>query len=377
MISKSMPVNSRRNFLKRIGGAAGFFVLSSRAFPFPNFYSQVNEFEMLVVGDSLVTGLGLSEKDKFYNLVKVWLEEEFFSKNRSVNLKNKSHSGSRLFLGEKEVAALNSAGKDPEEFYHPEINFSFPSTKTQLDIAAREYLSEGKRAEDVGLILVSGGLTNINVSEVIDPFGDNDELKMQIEEFCGDMMFRFLHYAATLFPNALITVIGYYPMVSKKSSTGEVYNAILELYKFPRFTKPLMNNILTKQFFKIFHSKTSKRSRIWAENSTKALRNAVERINEKTGKQTAVFVRSPVTEDRCFGTKNSLLFRMAKKGRSEDPLYDKRVEVCEPAIESLENVELKFRKRFCELSAIGHPNVEGSKAYADAITRILKAAMDV
>ncbi|MCB1026042.1 MAG: hypothetical protein KDB79_16720, partial [Acidobacteria bacterium] len=173
-----------------------------------------------------------------------------------------------------------------------------------------------------------------------------------------------------------IAVVGYFPIVSKKSSTGEVYNAILELYKFPRFTKPVMNNILTKQFFKIFHNKTSKRSRIWAGDSTVALQSAVDRINKKTGRQSAVFVGSPITEDRSFGTKNSLLFGMAKKGRSEDPFYDTRVEVCEKTIKSLKDVDLKFRSRFCELSAIGHPNIEGAKAYAEAITQKLQATLD-
>ncbi|MCB1024996.1 MAG: hypothetical protein KDB79_11425, partial [Acidobacteria bacterium] len=143
-----MTFETRRKFLKQAGGAASLLFLCRTAFPFSSLYAQNKDFEMLAVGDSLVTGLGLNEKDKFISLVRNWLESQYFQGARKVNLKNKSHSGSRLFLGDDEISALKNAEKDPETLYHPEINFSFPSSKTQLDIAAREYTREGKGADD-------------------------------------------------------------------------------------------------------------------------------------------------------------------------------------------------------------------------------------
>ncbi len=362
---------SRRNFLKQIGAFSALLLTSRNAFSFSEFVNSNKDFEMLVVGDSLIAGQGLREKDKFTTLTKNWLEAEVFKNERKVNLKNKSHSGSRLFLSEKEIKAMQDAEKDLDKFYHPEINFSFPSAKTQIDVAAEEYKREGKKLEYINLIMVSGGLTNLNSSYIINPFKKNKKLREKIDKYCNDMMFRFLEHANQTFPNALITVIGYFPMVSKKSSTGKIYNAILELYEFPRPAKPIMNNIFTKQFIKPIHKKMAKRSKVWFEDSTKALQKAVNRLNEKRGEQKAIFVKSPIPENRSFGTKNSLLFGMAKKGRSEDFLYDERKKVCGETIKTMKDVELKFKTRFCELSGIGHPNIEGSKAYAEEIRKSL------
>ena len=104
-------------------------------------------------------------------------------------------------------------------------------------------------------------------------------------------MFRFLQYANEVFPKAQIAVIGYYPFVSKYSSTGKIYNAILELYEFPGITKPVMNNIFTKQFFKILHKKMNKRSRIWREESDREFQTAVTRFNQLQEKQQAVYIK--------------------------------------------------------------------------------------
>ncbi len=362
---------SRRKFLKQIG-AVSALCLSSRAVFSSPVFAREKDFEMLVVGDSLITGQGLREKDKIYTLTKNWLQNEVFAGSRKVNIKNKSHSGSRLFLSGEEFKALNDAEKDFATFYHPEVNISFPSSNTQIVVAKNEYLAEGKNPNDIELIMISGGLTNLGSSYIIDPFKKNNRLRKRIEESCNQMMFRWLDHASQTFPNALITVLGYFPIVSKKSSSGKIYNAILELYDFPGPTKPILNNIVTKQFFKPLHNKMNKRSRIWIEESDKGLRTAVDRLNQKHGKQKAVFVKSPITEGRCFGTKDPLLFGMAKKGRSEDFMYDVRQVECRKEIGKLKDVKLKFNRRRCELAGISHPNVEGAKAYAKAVNKSLK-----
>ena len=367
--------NSRRTFLKQFAAVSALSLTSRAAFSFPNTFWVEKDFEMLVVGDSLIAGQGLREENKIYTLTQKWLEEDMFRGKRKVNLKNKSHSGSKLFLSKEEINAFNDAEKSPETFYHPEVNFSFPSSNTQIFVAKKEYLSEGKSPNDVDLIMVSGGLTNLGSAYIINPFKKNKRLRQKIDEACNRKMYKFLENAGNVFPNATIAVLGYFPMVSKKSSTGKIYNAILELYGFPRPTKPILNNIFSKQFFKPLHSKMNKRSKVWIEESDKALRSAVDRLNENQAKQRAVFVKSPITEAQSFGTKDSLLFGMAKKGRAGDFKYAVRQQECEKAIESVKDIKLKFNRRRCELAGIAHPNVSGARAYFESVKTVLKTVV--
>ena len=79
---------------------------------------------MLVVGDSLIAGQGLREEEhKIYTLTQNWLETEVFRGERKVNLKNKSHSGSKLFLSRDEINAFNEAEKDPRNVLSPRSEF--------------------------------------------------------------------------------------------------------------------------------------------------------------------------------------------------------------------------------------------------------------
>jgi len=371
-----MPRISRRKFVSLLGVSSAIGILGGVRVPGRQPSRRWDgDLHLLVVGDSLIAGQGLREEDRFYSLTRDWLRDEVVRDSGRVFMKNLSHSGSNVYLNEDEKAALQEAEKAIDEFYHPEVNFSFPSISTQVEVARREYEAEGVTPEDVDLIMVTGGITNISVKGIINPFQGEKELRRDIVRYCNGYMGRLLSEMAGSFPNALIAVIGYYPMISPKSSTGMIYNAVLELYGFPGPFKPVMNNLLTKQFFKILHSKMTKRSRIWSEGSDRELSAVVDEHNRRTGREMAVFVKSPIDESTWFGTRNSLLWKMGKKGRSEDDLYDIRVKACDAAIESVNDVDLTFKRRFCELSGLGHPNPEGSRAYAEAIKKGLESTL--
>jgi len=366
-----MSKYSRRDFLAAIGGFAIAGAAQRPAHAREPGLSACGEFHMLVVGDSLIAGQGLRKEDKFSSLTRDWLETTVFAAKRKVALKDHSHSGASIYLSHEERKALEEAPTPLDNNYGPEANISFPSISKQVQIARAEYLRDGISPSDVELVMVSGGITNMGVEGVINPFRDSDKLRNDIETYCHEYMGRLLGETASLFPKALIAVIGYYPMISPKSSTGMVYNAILELYRFPGPVKPVMNNILTKQFFKILHAGMTKRSRIWAKGSAEKLSQAVRELNTRLGEDRALFIGSPIDESTCFGTRDSLLWKMAKKGRSEDDLYDERRLICTEVNHDLKDVDLVFRERFCQLSGIGHPNVEGAAAYAEAIKRSL------
>ena len=358
---------SRRQFLKSLGAIATFFVANRTGFSF----AQISEsFEMLVVGDSLIWGQGLEEKDKFYTLTKDWLQSEL---RKEVNLKVKAHSGATIFLHEKESQLLKKAGKSETESFYPEANVSFPTLKTQIETAKSEYEKEGKKADSINLIMLTGGIVDITVAGVLNPLGNEKELKRQIVQYCNEDMFRFLDESAKVFPNALFVVVGYFPIFSEKTDTAKAFNATLEAYAIPRPLKPFTNNILTRPFFRLIKKKAINRSRVWFEDSNREFQTAVTRLNEKAGKQRAVFVKTPLTEENAFETPNTLLFRMGGNGRTLDSFYDERLIECKKVFGSLrKSIGLKQSIRQCEIAAIAHPNPEGAKAYTEAIKTTLK-----
>ncbi len=366
-----MEKYSRRNFLKSLGAItvaafAGRSAFSSALFTFP---PKAEDFNLLVVGDSLIWGQGLREEDKFYNLTKNWLEKEIFGGNGEINLKIKAHSGARISLHDYERTALEDAGKDGTKFYYPEINLSFPSIKTQIELARKSYDDPA----DVDLILLSGGVADITVSHILNPFKSNEELRKQITEYCFEGMSALLKNTAQAFPKALIAVVGYYPIITSHTPMKKIVNDVAETYDSPRWIKPLLNNKLSRQFFRRYRRKMINRSRIWYEGSTIELKKSVENLTAKHDTQRAVFIELPFKEENGYGAKNTLLWNVAKKGRGADDLYEERKIECRETIPALrEKTNLKLRTRVCELAGIGHPNAAGAKIIAQTIAKNLQ-----
>jgi lysophospholipase L1-like esterase len=364
-----MTEHSRRNFIKQLGAFAGLALAGGRsAFSAP-FFDNSEAFDFLVVGDSLIWGQGLREEHKFYQLTKHWLESEVFNGARPVNLKVKAHSGASINLRDFESDALEKAEIVETEFYHPEVNISFPSINAQIDVAKKEY----KNPESVDLIMLTGGITDIRLSVILNPLKDNDELRREIVKHCHEKMFEMLRHAAADFPNALIVVVGYYPFLSKYTPASVMLNNLLEIYEFPRPLKSAINNPLNRVLLKSYRKKMIERSQIWATDSTREIKKAVERLNTESGKQRVVFVESPIKEENAIAAPKTLVYQTGKKGRAQDALAEERLKVCDETIDELKKLtDLKFRTRTCELATIGHPNIEGSKAIAEAIKENLK-----
>lgn len=365
-----MNVTSRRGFLKQMGAAAAAIMFGRGLLTAT--VGEGGKFNFLVVGDSLIWGQGLNEKDKFYSLTAEWLRQEAFGSPRPVDLKVKAHSGATLKFHPKDAEAYRKAGRDENFPYAPETNIGFPSIWKQLENAAAEYKAEGTPG-GADIIMLTGGLTDISAAKLLDPSGDDKILPKWIEKHCLHDMFDVLEHATEQHPNSVIAVVGYYPMISPKTSSGKLFNSWLETMSFPRVLKPMANNPLTRaMFFNKIRRKVMGRSRIWIEHSDKNLRLAVDRFNSKFKRPRAIFIQSPLTEDTCLETPNTLLFKMGKNGRVEDPNFEKRQADCRAELPELKkSTGLNYPVRYCEIAAVGHPNPAGSRVYADAITKAL------
>ncbi|MGD9588792.1 MAG: hypothetical protein AB7Q37_03065 [Pyrinomonadaceae bacterium] len=355
---------NRREFIRLLAGAAAFASIPSFGFA-----RARAAFDMLVVGDSLIWGQGLHEEQKFYTLTKEWIEKEILAGSVPVELKVLAHSGSRVKLDPRERAALDRANRTGSEALHPEVNVSFPTIERQLAAAVSIY-SDPK---SVDLIMLSGGIPDVGVAKIIDPFESNKRLRERIDTYCRKHLGDVLADAAERFPNAKFALIGYYPIITRYTPMKRIVNDILELYHWPRWSKPLVNNALNRSIFRLWKRKMIKRSRIWLEDSTAAFRDVARAVNQAAGRERAVFIPSPITERQSFGTPDSRLFTVARRGRPADPKGDTRLRECGPALSQLrEETRLEYRTRFCELASVGHPNPAGAAAIAAAIRNSLR-----
>lgn len=366
---------SRRQFLKQIGAGAAALLLTSRSvlsLPKFVFSADSENFEMLIVGDSIVSGQGLQEKNKSYYLVKRWLEREVLRENRQVNLNVKAHSGARISLHTDELKNLLAAEDDINKFHHREINISFPSIEAQIDAARGEY----ENPNAVNLILLSGGITDVTVAGIINPFFKEKELRALVHKYCNEAMRGLLEKATGIFPNAYIAVVGYFPIVSTKSDVNKIFKFFLKIVKFPHPLQHAFTNSLSKQFLKILRKKMAKNSKIWVEESSRETREAIEKVNAKLDKPRIFFVKTPITEENCYATKNTLLWQTDEDNLPNDEMYSERKIECRKAFDEIKFHQYgKFSNRLCELMGIGHPNIEGAKAYAEAIKTSLRTIL--
>lgn len=340
-------------------------VLSGRGHALP----PRDEIEMLVLGDSLIWGQGLREEEKFYFLTKRWLEEDIFNGNGRVRLTVKAHSGSTIKLDPDEGQALERGNRSPFEELHPEVNVSFPTIEKQLRTAH----SDHRDPAAVDLIMLSGGIPDVGVAKIINPLESNKKLRERIDLYCRRHMGELVAEAAEKFPNSLIVLVGYYPIITRHSPMKRIVNDIMELYSVPGWAKPPINNPATRAIWRLWRGKMIKRSRVWLEDSNAAFTEVVDGLNSASGRQRAVFVPSPIDERAAFGTKNSLLFTVGRKGRPADAIGETRLRECTPALAELRReTRLKYSTRFCELASVGHPTPEGSAAIAAAIREKLE-----
>jgi hypothetical protein len=104
------------------------------------------------------------------------------------------------------------------------------------------------------------------------------------------------------------------------------------------------------------------------------MREAIAKINARLDKPKILFVESPITAESSYATKNPLIWEIGKNHIPNDETYGERKTGCAKVF-----AEMKYKHygrlstRMCELSSVAHPNVEGSKAFAEAIKDKLKS----
>jgi lysophospholipase L1-like esterase len=360
-----MPDLSRRHFLGQLTAAAAMAALARGGVA-----ATVNgntPFHMLVLGDSLVWGQGLPTQDKFHFLISEWIRDDIWNGLGLVHVDVRSHSGATIELLDEEAEAYSRA-ELAETTIHPEINVSYPTIRDQLS-AAKDHHVE---AANVRLVLLSGGVPEVGVTNILDPFGSDKQLAADIERYCFQAMSRLLIKTAEAFPQAHVALVGYYPIITRHTPVKRIVNDVLEVYNWPGWAKPLINNPLNRVLWRRYRRKMIRRSDLWAKGSAAAFRRAVDRANNATGGDRSVFIEPPFAAANGYGARDTYLFTVGRKGKAADPMAAERAAECRPALDELRRAtDLKYRTRVCELASIGHPNAAGSAAIARAIRETL------
>jgi lysophospholipase L1-like esterase len=367
---------------------------------------------MLVLGDSVMWGQGLSDEHKFSYLLRQWICEQ--RNNRScpdkedVQIHVEAHSGALIAKPEKD-----NQKKEEDRFtrnvapvkYPGEVNNYYPTVWGQVDLARRYYADNSIPPEDVDLILVNGGINDMGALRILAPkllgflAGNiNDFAK----KYCEDDMKLLLDKIANTFPRARIIVPGYFPLVSLETPENFLMDTIGYLFlgkkeKAAEEESSTLSNeaaVAQKPSKSLVHM--ANRSRDWTVASNASLAAAVKSFNSSraampvTGNNSpspppdafarALFVPVLFSDDNAYAAKSALLWKLVRKSPdvvlecadtnrlkdliANDELQTKRGCMCAEAG--------KKNDIICLRGGAFHPNVQGAELYFRSISKALE-----
>lgn len=286
---------------------------------------------ILTVGDSVTWGQGLRPSQKMSTLVQDAFKPRM--KTRALML---AHSGAVIGVG----ASFNQPECDPE------VPKGYPTILQQIDRAPDQ---------DVTLLLVNGGINDINIRVILNPFTDRRRLVDLCKLHCGAHMTVLLDRALRKFPSARIVVTSYYPILSPESDIdlipgfmameGVPVAPLFEMYRKGPVLRKIVDNC-----------------RIFFEESSLALKAAVE-AHAAGGR--VFFAAPPFRDENAALAPKPWLFGLNSQFGPEDPVAGRRRKACDACEKDL------LQREQCYRASAGHPNAEGARQFANAILEAL------
>ena len=175
-------------------------------------------FNMLAFGDSIMWGQGLTDGLKFGTLVKNWVDANL--PGRGVTFQSFAHSGAVI---------LPDSVQDAAGIFGGEVPASYPSIHGQLSRALATLVTRGITPADIDLVLLNGGINDIGVVNILNPFASTASIRELTRDSITDRMNFLLPTAAGMFPNAKFVVPGYFPIVTLDSSVLEITALLMAL----------------------------------------------------------------------------------------------------------------------------------------------------
>lgn len=333
------------------------------------------EFNMLVLGDSILWGQGLKEQNKSWYLVKSWLQ----TNGHTVRERIEAHAGAMIGTPGAEMPKTLAV--------HGEIASAYPTLHDQIDIAVRSYVDPSH----VDLVLVDGCINDVNARRFLNAGNTPEAIQALAQEKCGTPVEELLTRIASTFPNAHIIISGYYPVFSDKTPRDFFMRALAK-----RFYAALVHNgpkISSREML----SRLTIISEVWYAASNSTLSEAVARTNARLvargTRQRVLFAKVLLEPEHAFSARKSQLWgfdasflrkllivlTLGKVDlRTNDEVSSLRSAACRDFYKGVtgeSETEKRLRKdhlMVCRLAAIAHPNTKGAVLYAEAIKEQLQ-----
>jgi hypothetical protein len=290
-----------------------------------------------VLGDSVAWGQGLLEAQKMHTLVGESLGDGVVLPATRVL----AHSGATIGVGVVQT--------------RPPVDGEVPRAHpTILQQCAAFPQSE---ASEVELLIINGGINDIDVRFILNPFTDQDDLMDTTTRACGSDLAALLREAAGRFGRARIAVLEYFPILSPQSrftwgaeflaAIGAPVNPTMLMTSSPTAALPIWARIVEN--CRVFHT-----------TSSAAIRSTVALV-------TGEFDHRIVAIDPAFREENAALapqawlFGINWDLSPQDPVASQRRVACDLAETD------PFRREQCYRASSGHPNALGAVAYSTAI----------
>ena len=293
-----------------------------------------------VLGDSVPWGQGLLQVQKIHTLV-----GQAFSNGPSFPATTMAaHSGAIIGVGST-IPRAAVDGEVPRA--HP----------TCLEQCAAYPADE---AAEVDLVIVNGGINDVDIRFILNPFTDPDDLAGTTTRACGPDLTVLLRSVARRFSRARIVVLEYYPVLSAQSrfSWGMEFLAAVgvpvnpALMAMPTTVMPPIWGRIVENCH-TFHVASSAAIRATVAALDAEFPNRFEAVDPGFADENAALA----PQAWLFGINWDL--------SPQDPMAPQRRLACDVA-------EIDpFRREQCYRASAGHPNALGAHAFATAIVSAL------
>jgi beta-glucosidase/6-phospho-beta-glucosidase/beta-galactosidase/lysophospholipase L1-like esterase len=300
----------------------------------------LDTFRMLVLGDSVAWGQGLQDHQKAHTILQAALRDRHHGMGAYKTVL--AHSGATIGVGDPTA----------QPAIEGEVPTSHPTVLQQCD-------AFDDAPDTIDLIVVNGGLNDVNFRRVINPLTPPVELVPEIERRCHGDMATLLRRVLDKFGQATVLVTGYYPIISDDSDTDLLEPLLIALGIGLAGLPGGITAALAKP-------RIANNCRVFAEHANLSLQAAVEEVNdERPGPPRAFFANPAFSSRNAALAPEPWLFGINPDLSPQDTL------VAGPRAAACQRNAARTDVEICKRASAGHPNARGAQEYAGALLAAL------